>query len=83
MTSAPLLASLLVCLSQPPAEESPRLPEGIYGLTCRVVEVRGKDLLVNLDWPREDNKPVRLKTTGDSRFTPLRPAPPSRTNGRR
>jgi hypothetical protein len=69
MTSAQLLTCLLVGVSQPPAEEPGDLPEGIYGLTCRVVEVRGKDLILRIDMPGPAPRDFRVKTTGESRFS--------------
>jgi hypothetical protein len=63
------LAGLVVCLAQPPGEPQANVPEGIYALPCRVVAVRGKDLLVTADWRGAQDKPLRLRTTDQSHFT--------------
>ena len=54
-----------LCLAQPP--EPLELPEGVYGLTCRVVAVKDGELLVALELVRDEGKRVRLN---DRRHTP-------------
>ncbi|HYT93053.1 MAG TPA: hypothetical protein VEL76_30325, partial [Gemmataceae bacterium] len=65
------LVCLIPCLAQPPREGADVLPEGIYGLTCRVVEVRGQDLIVRVESGGDDGKILSIKTTEVSRFSLL------------
>jgi hypothetical protein len=67
MTLHSIVGCLVVCLAQPPGEPPLDLAEGVHGLTGRVAKVLGQDLILIIEQGRED-KWLRLKTAGDSRF---------------
>jgi hypothetical protein len=67
MTLFHAVACLVVCLAQPRGEPPIDLAEGVHGLTGRVAKVIGQDLILIVEQGREE-KWLRLKTAGDSRF---------------
>jgi hypothetical protein len=78
MSALYAVTCLAACLAQAPAEPPLDLPEGIHGLTGRVVEVRGKDLIVEIEpiagdratWAERPH--CRLRITGRSQLSVLK-----------
>ena len=62
------LACLVVCLAQPPGVEPPDLAEGIYGLTCRVLRLQGKELVLVLE---DGWRIFRVQTTDKTQLSLL------------
>src|SRR5262245_9098550 len=68
MTLSHAVAGLVLCLAQPGGGPPIDLAEGVHGLTGRVAKVIGQDLILIVEQGREEKR-LRLKTAGDSRFS--------------